>query len=299
MIADVDVIVPVRNGGRLLRDAVDSVLDQDGVSVRVIVVDDGSIDGSVDRLPADGRITILRNEGNGIPCALNTAIAAGGAPLVARQDADDVSLPGRLMAEAAFLERAPDVGLVATAFEVLVGDRVVTTISPTVDGMLDKNPICAGTTVVRRGVLARAGGYRVQFELSSDYDCWLRCEEVAGVAILPDVTYRYRLTSSMATIRHGGRQAAFAGLARASARARRTGEPDPAAASSFIASPLGGATADEAEVAAWWAREFAALGSRSDALQCARSAWSGLGWSDRARVLWAATTRPRAQAEWP
>jgi glycosyltransferase involved in cell wall biosynthesis len=302
MIADLDVIVPVRNGGRLLRAAVDSVLAQEGVDVHVIVVDDGSTDGAVAALPRDPRLTTMRSDGAGIADALNTGIAAGRAPLVARQDADDESLPGRLVAEVELLDREPSIGLVATSFEVVVGHRVVTTMRPTPDAMLEKNPICAGSTVVRRDVLDLAGRYRRVFALSSDYDCWLRCEEVAGVAIIPAVGYRYRLSSSMATIRHANRQAAFADLARASARARRDRRPDPAAddaAADEVVTRVIDAHADTGTaVAAWWAREFAALGSRSDAIRCVGAAWAGLRWRERLGLTATALSSPTAQAEW-
>lgn len=130
MTADVDVVIPVRNGGRLLRRALDSVLEQDGVGVRVFVVDDHSTDSAVRRLPRDRRLVVMASSGSGIPAALNTGINAGSAPYIARQDADDESLPGRLKAELSFLDSSPGIGLVGTGFEIVVGDRVVMTVVP-------------------------------------------------------------------------------------------------------------------------------------------------------------------------
>jgi glycosyltransferase involved in cell wall biosynthesis len=289
--ADVDVVIPVRNGGRLLADAVDSVLDQHDVHVNVVVVDDGSTDGAVGRLKRDPRITILTGPHAGIPTALNTGIAAGQAPYVARQDADDRSLPGRLAAEAAHLEAEPGVGLVATAFEVVVGTRVVATMGPPPVGVLDRNPFCAGSTMVRRSVLEEAGGYRAAFRLSSDYDAWLRCAWHSGVTVLPMVGYRYRLTASMSTVARAGAQATFADLARASARARIDGAPDPADEAVVTVE-------EDAEVAAWWAREFAALGARRDAWSCARRASVGMPWRRRLALACAILGKPAPQAVW-
>jgi glycosyltransferase involved in cell wall biosynthesis len=298
--ADVDVVVPVRDGGRLLHEAVASVLAQEGPRVRVLVVDDGSRDGAPDRLPADSRIVKLRNGGSGIPAALDTGLNASSAPLVARQDADDVSLPGRLARQVDFLNRHDGIGLVACGFEVVAGSRTVTTMRPSPVGMLERNPICAGTAVVRRSVLREAGGHREAFRLASDYDAWLRCAWVAGVAILPFVGYRYRLTAGMVTVHHATLQAAYAELARASARARIAGSGDPVDdAEGFIGSHLDPDPGGDAEVAAWWAREFAGLGARRDAVRCALRAARGLSRRRALRLLATSSLgRPETQAVW-
>jgi glycosyltransferase involved in cell wall biosynthesis len=301
-IADVDVIVPVRNGGALLREAVDSVLAQEGVNVHVIVVDDGSTDGAPKRLQSDPRLRILARPARGLPAALNAGLEAGTAPLVARQDADDRSLPGRLAAEAAHLERHPGIGLVATAFEVLVGDRVVVTMGPGPAGMLERNPICAGSTVVRREVMECIGGYREAFRACEDYDAWLRCGWTSGVSILSVVGYQYRLTASMSTIVRADDLRRFGNLARASALARLNGSPDPAERAEDYVSAL----ADEcpnraqaqAETLAWWAREFAALGARRESLRCVAAAARVLPAGRTAGLLRAALGRPVPQAQW-
>jgi glycosyltransferase involved in cell wall biosynthesis len=298
---DVDVIIPVRNGGRLLRRAVDSVLDQDGVSVRVIVADDGSTDRGLKRLPRDPRIVVLPNaRDRGVPGALDTALYAGDAPYVARQDADDESLPGRFAAQLEFLEAHDGIGFVATAFEILVGGRTIATPCEGPAGMLEKNPICAGSVMVRREVIERAGGHRSAFKGASDYDCWLRCAWVAGVGVIPFVGYRYRLTSSMSMIRRRRTVDACADLARASARARMEGRPDPVDDREVVARVLATEQPDpeaDAELLAWWAREFAALGDRGEALRCALAA-RGLPWRRRVGVLGSVVRAGEPQVTW-
>lgn len=295
----VDVVIPVRDGGRLLQRAVDSVLAQEGVDVRVVVVDDHSSDGAPHRL-RDPRVVVVPSAGSGIPAALETGIRVGTAPYVARQDADDVSLPGRLARQVRHLEDHPGIGLVATGFEVVVGRRVVATMAPGPTGFEHKNPLCAGSVVVRRDVHERAGGYREEFAQSSDYDMWFRCLELAGVSVLPEPGYRYRLTSAMTTIRRAGRQAAFAELARASARARRQQAPDPVVeAEDFVAALLDGAAPEpDPAVDAWWAREFASLGDRREALRCAWRAARRLPTGEAARLLLVALGRPAGHAVW-
>ena len=290
MTSDVDVVIPVRNGGRLLRRAVDSVLAQDGVQVRVIVVDDGSTDRAVERLPRDTRLVVLRGPQRGIPAALNTGTEAGDAPFVARQDADDESVPGRLQAQLEFLTSNPGIGLVATGFEVVVGNQAIATMVPLPGGMLTKNPICAGSTVLRRGVHDAVHGYRAEFALASDYDMWLRCVGVTGVAILPVVGYRYRLNAQMSTIRSATHQAAFARLAQASARARLSGGTDPV--DDFVG--IAEQSRQEDELNAWWSREFMALGAPYEAWQCA----SRLPLRRSLRLLPMLVRKPQPQGAW-
>ncbi|MDX6214439.1 MAG: hypothetical protein QOG99_23 [Frankiales bacterium] len=296
----VDVVIPVRNGGRLLRRAVDSALSQEGVEVRVVVVDDHSTDRAIGRLPRDPRLVVVPSAGTGIPEALETGIRLGSAPYVARQDADDVSLPGRLALQVRHLEAHPGIGLVATGFEVVVGRRVVASMAPGPAGFERKNPLCAGSVVVRRDVHEQAGGYRPAFAQSSDYDMWLRCLDHTGISVLPLPGYRYRLTSGMTTIRRAGRQAAYAELARASARARREGSRDPVPrAEEFVAALLEGAAPEpDPAVDAWWAREFAALGDRHEAVRCAWRAAGRLPVGQAVRLLLVALGRPTAHAVW-
>ena len=296
----VDVVIPVRDGGRLLRRAVDSVLSQEGVEVRVVVVDDHSTDGAPHRLPRDPRVLVVPAEGRGIPAALETGIRLGTAPYLARQDADDVSLPGRLARQVRHLEDHPGIGLVATGFEVVVGRRVVATMAPGPAGFEQKNPLCAGSVMVRRDVHEQAGGYRSEFAQSSDYDMWFRCLELAGLSVLPEPGYRYRLTSAMTTIRRAGRQAAYAELARASALARRQLARDPVLrAEDFVAALLEGAAAEPVPaVDAWWAREFAALGDHREALRCAWRAAGRLPVGQATRLLLLALGRPTGHAVW-
>lgn len=106
--AEIDVIVNCHNYGRFLPDAVRSAQRQDGVSVNVIVVDDGSTDETPQVLAALGEeITAIRTDNNGQAAALNTGFQASTAPLVMFLDADDALLPGALARAAAALADIP------------------------------------------------------------------------------------------------------------------------------------------------------------------------------------------------
>src|SRR5688500_3733490 len=110
----VSVIMPVYNGERFLRDAVDSILRQTYRNFELIVVDDGSTDGTsqvLDRYQdQDRRVRVHRHERNGgIVAARNQGCRLAQGRFIAVMDADDISIPERLARQIAFLEANPDI----------------------------------------------------------------------------------------------------------------------------------------------------------------------------------------------
>ncbi|MEA2735824.1 MAG: hypothetical protein QOE14_2275, partial [Humisphaera sp.] len=103
----VSVLMPVYNAARYLAEAVESILAQTFRDFEFVIVDDGSTDRSPAMLDEyakrDSRIRIIRRPNTGIVGALNDAIAESKAALIARMDADDVSLPDRLEKQVAYL----------------------------------------------------------------------------------------------------------------------------------------------------------------------------------------------------
>ena len=96
----VAVALPVRNGAATIDAAVESICAQTLADIEICVVDDASTDDTAERLAAwadrDARIRVLAGPGRGLQQALNIAIEAATAPVVARMDADDRSHPERL-----------------------------------------------------------------------------------------------------------------------------------------------------------------------------------------------------------
>src|SRR5690242_9663076 len=96
---DVTVLLPVYNGEAYLRSTVDSLLAQTFERFELLIVDDGSTDGTaaIARAFDDPRVRVERFETNrGLSAALNHGLQLAAAPLIARQDADDISRPDRL-----------------------------------------------------------------------------------------------------------------------------------------------------------------------------------------------------------
>jgi glycosyltransferase involved in cell wall biosynthesis len=198
----ISVVLPVRNGERFLREAVDSVLAQTFEDFELIVVDDGSSDStpSIVRGYDDPRLRLLERPPEGLVPALNAGLAAARAPLIARMDADDVSAPGRLERQRSRIEASPSYGMVATWSQVLDehGQEVRVEVLPLDPGdlarrLLLRNPFRHGSTLLRKEAVDGVDGYRDEYGHSEDYDLWARLVRAGwSLAVVPEVLYGYR-----------------------------------------------------------------------------------------------------------
>lgn len=230
------VLMPVRNGGSYLDEAVASIRGQTFGDFEFIVIDDGSTDGSAALLARhaaeDGRIRVLAATGDGIVDALNQALAAARGDLLARMDADDIAEPGRLARQAAEMEARPELVLLGTgATEINARGSAVGTISPETDParlvelLRKRSPFLHPTVVMRRGAVEAAGGYRRPFALAEDYDLWIRLAREGVVANLPDALLRLRRHRNQSSRRHRLEQRAVHSLAHALAFGPRVDLP--------------------------------------------------------------------------
>ncbi len=203
----VDVIIPAYNSGRFLREAIDSALAQDGIALRVIVIDDGSTDNTAELARSFGpRVTVLSQENRGCANARNSGMAVSTAPYIAFLDADDVWRPGKLARQIAVLSKHPSVGLVFTDMTTIQGGQGVFEGNGGVieDGYLSatkpyssltherlgdnafllppsiaqvitrENFISPSTVMLRRKVIQEVGGFDESFQVCEDAECWLR-----------------------------------------------------------------------------------------------------------------------------
>jgi len=114
---EISVVIPVRDAGARLREALDSISAQTFADWECLVVDDGSTDGSrraaAEYAAADARFRTLSVGGAGLVSALNAGLREARAPLVARMDADDISVPARLESQVALMRANPEITLCA------------------------------------------------------------------------------------------------------------------------------------------------------------------------------------------
>ena len=232
--------MPVWNAAPWLEEAASSILGQTFRDLELVAVDDGSTDDSPAILDAlarrDRRVVVLHRESTGIVGALEDGFAAARAKLVARMDADDVSLPDRIALQVAWMEQRPEVVALGTAIEVVdpFGSPVKRHHPPVEHAAIEARLLAGdgwglvhASALLRRDAVARAGGYRRIFEHVEDIDLFLRLGERGRLANLPDVLFRNRHHLASINKTHFRRQGALKRQAIAEACARR-GLPPPA-----------------------------------------------------------------------
>lgn len=192
----VSVIIPAYNRAPTLRAALDSVRQQDYQDWELIVVDDGSSDGTAavaDSL-GDSRVRVIRHEVNrGASAARNTGIRSARGRYIAFLDSDDAWLPGKLSAQVAVLESGPNSpDLLCTGFilRYAAGRRMVERrprpYTGWFDTMIDGCSVSPGSTlVVRRGCFDTAGFLDETLMRLEDWDWLLRCLETYRFDCLP------------------------------------------------------------------------------------------------------------------
>lgn len=208
----VSVVLPVFNGGPLLRRAVQSILTQSFQQFELILIDDASADQTADICAGfaecDPRVRYVRHEQNlGVAATLNEGLQLSRAPYVARMDADDEALPERLRVQVEFMDSQPRVS-VAGSFVYHMGSRprfdhlieLPTSVEEVHRTLPKYNCIYHPSTVLRRSVINALGGYRVEFVNAEDYDLWLRVSRTGAICNIREPLLRYRFSPGGATL---------------------------------------------------------------------------------------------------
>lgn len=195
----VSVLMSVYNGEPYLREAVESILKQTFRDFDFVIVDDGSTDNAWQILTAyaaqDSRIVLIRNEENiGLDRSLNKGLMLTRGKYIARQDADDVSLPDRLMLQTNLLDSHPEIGALGTAVEnideqgISLGKHHVPLDHASLQArLLMNNCFHHSSMMIRQSLLQKLGGYDERMRYVEDYDLWWRLSGLARIANLPDV----------------------------------------------------------------------------------------------------------------
>jgi glycosyltransferase involved in cell wall biosynthesis len=238
--AEVTVLMPVRNGARFLEPAIGSILAQNLRSFEFIICDDGSTDETPQILARsaarDGRIRVITLPSGGLVAALNTGMLEARTGWVARMDADDVAWSDRLAVQLAAARAHPGAAGIASAWRIIdengrPGDIVRPPTGPAAiaDALLQRNCLAHPTMLLNRQAVLDAGGYRAAFRQAEDYDLWLRLSERFALHAVPRPLLDYR-EHALQVSQSGLEQRILAEFgAQVAARARRRGKVDPAA----------------------------------------------------------------------
>jgi len=171
----VTVVLPARDAAGTIADAVASIRAQTRGDFELLVIDDGSRDDTVakalEAAGGDPRIRVIRRGRDGLVAALNAGIAQASAPLIARMDADDVSLPRRLECQVELADRRPGLAVIGCRVRALPEEALTdgmrhylawldSVITPEqVDrDLYVESPFAHPSVLVRREVVQAAGG---------------------------------------------------------------------------------------------------------------------------------------------
>jgi glycosyltransferase involved in cell wall biosynthesis len=181
----ISVVMPVWNGEKYLRPAIESILAQTFQRFELIVLDDGSTDSTPAILAAyahDSRLRVIRLKHGGIVLALNRGIAEAESGWIARMDSDDIAHPKRLERQWKAISRNPDAVFCHSNVK-LIGDPAFlprkTPRFPRTQSMLRLRmcfhcPIAHSSTLLRKDTVIAAGGYRLEERHAEDYALWGR-----------------------------------------------------------------------------------------------------------------------------
>jgi glycosyltransferase involved in cell wall biosynthesis len=202
----VSVIIPSYNSAQFLAQALDSVLAQTLPPAEVLVVDDGSTDGTrtlvetyTARYPNLVRYLPQKNGGQGE--ARNHGLRVARSDWVAFLDADDWWKPEKLARQVTLLETSPDAELLYTGLEMQYADGATEKRLPIQPSDLwptlrHSNRITPSTVMAKRKVLLDAGGFDPQFRGTEDWELWVRLGPQLKVACLRDALTCYRVSDA-------------------------------------------------------------------------------------------------------
>lgn len=195
----VTVLMPVYNGGRHIREAIESILNQTFKNFELLIINDGSTDNSEEVILSfdDSRICYLSNPSNlGLIDTLNIGLHAAKGKYIARMDQDDISISNRIEKQVDFLNTNPEIGLVGTAFQ-FIGDEKYHAYFSDHDNiklaLTFYNSISHPTVMFRSEICEKHTLYfNKEYIHAEDYKMWTDFIQVTKVANLPEVLIKYR-----------------------------------------------------------------------------------------------------------
>lgn len=198
------VVMSVYNGEEYLKEAIDSILRQSYANFEFIIIDDASTDGSLEIIQSynDPRIIILQNNENiFLAASLNRGIRIAKGDYIVRMDADDVSMPERIMKQVSFMERNPQVGVSGTCSEIIgygTGHGIYSQDDHSIKfKLLHECHLLHPTLIIRRELIYKNDlFYNEEFRKNQDYELFLRAIEITKYANLPDYLLKYRQTEA-------------------------------------------------------------------------------------------------------
>lgn len=208
----VSVVIPAFNAAQFLPRTLESVLAQTYPVAEIIVVDDGSTDGSADIARGFPNTFVLEQRNTGVSAARNRGIAHAGGAYVALLDADDIWYPEKLEKQLEVFRCFPKIGMLiadellfigeetnviqasvlrSTTFASLLGDSPFVPSQP-VTMLLKETFVSTSSVIAPKALFEQAGPFDTNLSICEDRDVWLRLAIAAPIGILPEVLVKKR-----------------------------------------------------------------------------------------------------------
>jgi glycosyltransferase involved in cell wall biosynthesis len=227
------------NSEKTVASAIQSLQEQTLRDWELVIIDDGSTDSTPRILraiaEADHRIRVLSQRNSGLTLSLIRGCAEARSAIIARQDADDLSLPWRLEQQYKLLNSCPEFGFVS-CFADYIGPKneYLSTVVRPADAeeatrkLLNEQmgPPAHGTVMFRKSVYESVGGYRSEFYYAQDSDLWLRMAQVSLIAYVRQSCYQFRWHVDSITGSGSRLQSEFGRLGQSCLKARKEHLPE-------------------------------------------------------------------------
>ncbi|NLT51594.1 MAG: glycosyltransferase [Ignavibacteria bacterium] len=197
----VSVIITTFNGEKFIRESVESIISQTYTNLEIIIIDDGSNDGTADIIKSipDKRIKYFWTENNGHVAALNYGLSLANGDYVSILDHDDIAMPQKIEKQMKAILFDSDISIVSHNIFVIneIGKTLYEIKLPKEDEEIKKelrfqNIISHSGVLYKKKIVLDAGGYREKYGKIADYDLWLRLRLNAKFLNLDEMLLKYR-----------------------------------------------------------------------------------------------------------
>jgi glycosyltransferase involved in cell wall biosynthesis len=210
----ISVVMPVYNGEQFLAESIESILNQTYPDFEFIIIDDGSTDRSlqiIERYAAnDKRVRLISRTNRGLVATLNEGITKSQGLYIARQDADDISLPERFEKQIEFLNTHPDIEFLGTDYffmdekgGVSRKTDILTRSNDIKLAEIFSNQFGHGTVMISTALIKKHRlFYDADYKHAEDYELWTRICRLTRVANISSPLYKWRQHSQGVSAEH-------------------------------------------------------------------------------------------------
>jgi len=213
------VLMPAYNAADFIREAIDSVLNQTFLDFELLIINDGSTDQTKEIIESysDNRICLVSQENKGIAKALNIGLQLAKGELIARFDADDICLPGRLEKQFSFMEANPDCIVTGCEAEYITenGQHLFHFKCPAYTNeeiikiIYHTCPFIHSSVMYRKEAILKAGGYPADAHNFEDHLLWIQIRKYGSYCNLAFPLLKVRLNPASATMDEKWRGSSF------------------------------------------------------------------------------------------